>query len=646
MNRIIRIGLCITALFLAVGAQATGLGNLVKGTILDDKDRALPDVKVAFYSLEKKGKSVTTFTDQDGVYLTLGIPEGRYRVVAARKGYVPAVKEMIDVSPQSIKALNFRLTPIDLLKEPKNRSKAPWILRTLNRDILRHNGDEAVVLADGRDGSEHPNKHLGDRLGGNVIIQTTISGGGLDEPGLMARRGADRYGLALGLSSPNLDWAVQASRYSSDEETPETRRSLDSKSLRYELQIDGIKDHQVGVEGEIFGSNLKNLPVEAREQFSSLVLSWERQTQQDVNLGVKVGYLGSRLSLAENPAWPEPMDGMGPIRGSLPEGTDIQNGSIMFFQGEMSRVLEGLGFIKAEAEILSSNGDPLADSLYIRSIAPEKIMAVSGLNAMAPWSVLLKGELNLDFFEPLMISPGMNLYHAPETGDNLIFIPQIDLTYLPDNRTEMKATVLYNGIAPFSRDGEPVDTFLALVPASTLPPAMGYGLAVRRDLGNIGDLGVMVKFNETYVPGIETPAFDRSLQGKDFIVLRSGGARSTEYGVELRSDFLPGVSGALSSHFGKAAGRVEIIPFESAMAEPLRKPADESESRFFMARMRTSIDWTDTSVGFVYKWADQVALAQDADGADGAEPTELTLVDLSITQGESASEVSDLDPQI
>jgi Carboxypeptidase regulatory-like domain/TonB dependent receptor len=118
------LALCATS----VSAQAITQGKLT-GTVAAADRAVIPNVTVEISSPALMAGTRTTTTSDNGTYLFLNLPVGRYTVTASIAGFKTIVRENIDISPDATTTVDLVL-PVGEIKETVTVSGAPPIVDT------------------------------------------------------------------------------------------------------------------------------------------------------------------------------------------------------------------------------------------------------------------------------------------------------------------------------------------------------------------------------------------------------------------------------------------------------------------------------------------------------------------------------------
>src|SRR5260370_5800301 len=101
-------GLLAVLLLLSVGlstkAQTTTVGN-ISGTVRDEKGAAVPKAEVVIQG-EGTGYSRTVNADENGFYLALSLPAGKYTVTTSPHGFKKTVAGSVDLHLTENKDVN------------------------------------------------------------------------------------------------------------------------------------------------------------------------------------------------------------------------------------------------------------------------------------------------------------------------------------------------------------------------------------------------------------------------------------------------------------------------------------------------------------------------------------------------------------
>jgi tetratricopeptide (TPR) repeat protein len=93
-----RIVVVALALFLSTGWQATHLQSSVRGQVVDEEGKPIPDVNVELQFLgggsDAPKQTFKSKTNNRGYYMRVGLPEGRYKIVFDKAGYLKQGIEM------------------------------------------------------------------------------------------------------------------------------------------------------------------------------------------------------------------------------------------------------------------------------------------------------------------------------------------------------------------------------------------------------------------------------------------------------------------------------------------------------------------------------------------------------------------------
>ena len=92
------ICLLVTCLFAVPGAAQTQITTgAIQGTVLDANGAALPGASVEVKNIETNFTRTTT-TDEDGRFVALQLPSGRYTVTVTKPGFATLIVEKADLT--------------------------------------------------------------------------------------------------------------------------------------------------------------------------------------------------------------------------------------------------------------------------------------------------------------------------------------------------------------------------------------------------------------------------------------------------------------------------------------------------------------------------------------------------------------------
>jgi len=126
-------------------AQAGRGEGRIRGTIVDENQKRIPDVKIICEFKENPEVKRETFTNDKGRWAILGLGTGMWKITASKEGYIPAVTEIFVRQLQRNPKIELTLKEIQG-DELASGAVSSNLLQQANAEFKEKNFDEALSL--------------------------------------------------------------------------------------------------------------------------------------------------------------------------------------------------------------------------------------------------------------------------------------------------------------------------------------------------------------------------------------------------------------------------------------------------------------------------------------------------------------------